>query len=152
DDGAAALAALAEGRDCPEHVLLDGSGWTDPRRLSGYGYMPGYCLDGTIVVLDAGAVRQTAADPSAETQLREHARVADIVLLNKIDLVGDDESDAAQRTLERLAPGVRVVWCDHCRISPALLLGAPDGPDAVDGRTVVAEWTPDYLPVRVRGH
>jgi hypothetical protein len=52
--------------------------------------------------------------------------------------------------LERLAPGVRVVWCDHCRISPALLLGAPDGGD-VDARTVVAEWTPDYVPVRARG-
>jgi G3E family GTPase len=152
DDGAAALAALAESPECPEHVLLDGTGWTDPRRLSGYGYMPGYCLDGTIVVLDATAVRQSAGDPSSETQLREHARVADIVLLNKIDVAGDDESDAAQRTLERLAPGVRVVWCDHCRISAALLLGAPDGADALDGRTVVAEWTPDYVPVRARGH
>jgi len=113
--------------------------------------MPGYCLDGTIVVLDASSVRRSSNDSAAETQLREHARVADIVLLNKVDLAGDDETDAAQRVLERLAPGVRVVWSDHCRISSALLLGAPDGPDAVDGRTVVAEWTPDYVPVRGRG-
>jgi G3E family GTPase len=112
--------------------------------------MPGYCLDGTLVVLDAARVRQSNGDAAAETQLREHARVADVVLLNKIDLAGDDEADAAQHALERLAPGVRVVWCDHCRISPALLLGAPDGPDAVDGRTVVAEWTPDYVPTRTR--
>jgi G3E family GTPase len=152
DDGATALAALAEERECPDHVLLDGAGWTDPRRLSGYGYMPGYCLDGTIVVLDATTVRRASGEPAAETQLREHARVADVVLLNKVDLAGDEETDAAQRVLERLAPGVRVVWCDHCRISPALLLGAPVGPDAVDGRTVVAEWTPDYVPVRPRGH
>lgn len=151
DDGAAALAALAEDPDCPEHVLLDGAGWTDPRRLSGYGYMPGYCLDGTIVVLDATTLRAGTNDSATETQLREHARVADVVLLNKIDLAGDDETDAAQRALERLAPGVRVVWCDHCRISPALLLGSPDGPDAVDGRTVVAEWTPDFVPTPVRG-
>jgi G3E family GTPase len=150
DDGATALAALAEEPECPEHVLLDGPGWTDPRRLSGYGYMPGYCLDGTIVVLDASVLRAGTNDTATETQLREHARVADIVLLNKIDLAGDDETDAAQRALERLAPGVRVVWCDHCRISPALLLGAPDGPDAVDGRTVVAEWTPDFVPSPVR--
>ncbi len=150
DDGAAALAALADERECPDHVLLDGAGWTDPRRLSGYGYMPGYCLDGTIVVLDATTLRASASDTATETQLREHARVADIVLLNKIDRAGDDETDAAQRTLERLAPGVRVVSCDHCRISPALLLGAPDGPDAIDGRTVVAEWTPDFVPTPLR--
>ena len=152
DDGATALAALTEERDCPEHVLLDSAGWTDPRRLSGYGYMPGYCLDGTIVVLDATSLRPSSGDSAAETQLREHARVADVVVLNKVDLAGDDEADVAQRVLERLAPGVRVVWCDHCRISPSLLLGAPDGPDAVDGRTVVAEWTPDYVPVRAHGH
>jgi G3E family GTPase len=150
DDGAASLAALAEGPEAPEHVLLDGTGWTDPRRLSGYGYMPGYCLDGTIVVLDAATLRTSGGDAAAETQVREHARVADIVLLNKIDLAGDDEADAAQRVLERLAPGVRVVWCDHCRISPALLLGTPDGPDGIDGRTVVAEWTPEYVPIRPR--
>jgi G3E family GTPase len=114
--------------------------------------MPGYCLDGTIVVLDAATIRRSSDDPTLETQLREHARVADVVLLNKVDLAGDETADAAQRTLERLAPGVRVVWCDYCRIAPALLLGAPDGPDAVDGRTVVAEWTPDYVPVRPRAH
>jgi G3E family GTPase len=150
DDGATALAALAEDRDCPDHVVLDSAGWTDPRRLTGYGYMPGYCLDGTLVVLDAANIRRWSADPTAETQLREHARLADIVLLNKLDLAGDDETDAAQRILERLAPGVRVVWCDHCRIAPALLLGTPDRPDAIDGRTVVAEWTPDYVPIRAR--
>src|SRR5262249_50934514 len=110
-----------------------------------------YCLDGTIVVLDATTVRQGASDATAETQLREHARVADIVLLNKIDLAGDDESDAAQRTLERLAPGVRVVWCDHCRISSALLLGAPDGPGALGGRRVVGGGPPDSVPVRAGG-
>jgi G3E family GTPase len=151
DDGASALAALTEERACPDHVLLDSAGWTDPRRLSGYGYMPGYCLDGTIVVLDAATIHRSADDATVETQLREHARVADVVLLNKVDLAGDDAADVAQRTLERLAPGVRVVWCDHCRIAPALLLGAPDGPDAIDGRTVVAEWSPDYVPVRSRG-
>src|SRR5215831_17581863 len=151
DDGATALAALAEDRSSPEHVLLDSAGWTDPRRLSGYGYMPGYCLDGTIVVLDAATIHRSGDDATIETQLREHARVADVVLLNKVDLAGDDAADVAQRTLERLAPGVRVVWSDHCRISPALLLGAPDGPDAIDGRTVVAEWTPDYVPIRGRG-
>jgi G3E family GTPase len=102
------------------------------------------------VVLDAASIRRWSADPTAETQLREHARLADIVLLNKLDLAGDDETDAAQRILERLAPGVRVVWCDHCRIAPALLLGTPDRPDAIDGRTVVAEWTPDYVPIRAR--
>jgi G3E family GTPase len=150
DDGASALAALAADHECPPHVLLDGGGWTDPRRLAGYGYMPGYCLDGTIVVLDASTVRAASTDPSAETQLREHARVADVVLLNKVDLAGDDEASAAQRVLERLAPGVRVVWCEQCRVSPALLLGAPDGPDAVDGRTVVAEWTPEYVPARAQ--
>jgi G3E family GTPase len=150
DDGAAALADLAEHPLRPDHVVIDREGTIDPRRLSGYGYMPGYSLDGTIVVLDACMVHAAPGDPAAETEVRDHANVADVVLLNKIDLIDEDETDEAQRVIERLAPSSRIVCCDHGRVSPPLLLGAPDGPDSLDARAIVAQWTPDYVPIRVR--
>ena len=150
DDAATVLAALAEQAERPDHVIIDGSGVIDPRRLTGYGYMPGYCLDGAIVVLDAQRVLRSSGESAGDWQLREHAIVADVVLLNKVDLVGDGEADEAQRIVERMVPSARVVCCEHSRISPPLILGASEHPEVVDARTVVAEWKSDFMPFRSR--
>jgi G3E family GTPase len=150
DDAATVLAALADQTERPDHVIVDGSGATDPRRLTGYGYMPGYCLDGAIVVLDAQRVLRSSGESAGDWQLREHAIVADVILLNKVDLVGDGEADEAQRIVERMVPTARVVCCEHSRISPALILGASEQSDGIDARTVVAEWKSDFMPFRSR--
>lgn len=150
DDVSTVLSALAEQPDRPEHVIIDGNGTTDPRRLTGYGYMPGYRLDGAIVVLDAQRVLRGSGESAGDWQLREHAIVADVILLNKVDLVGDGEADEAQRIVERMVPSARVVCCEHSRIAPPLILGASEHPDAVDARTVVAEWKADFMPFRSR--
>ena len=148
DDSATTLAAVARRERRPEHVIVDGNGWSDPRRLAGYGYMPGYHLDGTVVVLDAGNVRHIEGDAGAESQLRERVRIADLVVLNKVDLIGERETDTAHAFLERLCPTARIVWSDHAKIAPPLLLGLPEGPLGLDANGVFAEWSPEYAPLR----
>jgi G3E family GTPase len=150
DDSATTLAAVARREQRPEHVIVDGAGWADPRRLAGYGYMPGYHLDGTVVVLDAGTVRHSEGDAGAESQLREQVRIADLVVLNKVDLIGERETDGAHAVLERLCPNTRIVWCDHAKIAPPLLIGLSDGPSGLDGHGVLAPWTADYAPLHLR--
>jgi G3E family GTPase len=150
DDRATTLAAVARREQRPEHVIVDGEGWADPRRLAGYGYMPGYHLDGTIVVLDAGNVRHIDGDSGAEAQLREQVRIADLVVLNKVDLIGERETDAAHALLEQLCPNTRIVWSDHAKIAPALVLGLHDGSTGLDSHGVLAPWTADYAPLVVR--
>ena len=81
---------------------------------------------------------------------REQATIADVVLLNKVDLVDEYQADALQRLIERLAPTTRVLWSDHARIAPPLLLGLSDGPNALDTRAVLAEWSTDFTPMRSR--
>lgn len=150
DDGTGALAALAESPLRPEHVLFDRSGVSDLRRVSGYGYMPHYCLDGAVLVVDAARAIAYETDSPAEWQLREQATIADVVLLNKVDLVDEHEADSLQRMIERLAPTTRVLWSDHARIAPPLLLGLSDAPSALDARAVLAEWSSDFAPMRSR--
>lgn len=145
EDPAPALAALARQPERPEHVLVDGEGWADPRRLAGYGYMPGYHLDGTVVVLDAPGLHPTVGDPKVEGRLTEQIRMADVIVLNKVDLIGDREADGAHALLERLSPRTRIVWSDHARIAPPLLLGLPEGA-ALDGLGVTAAWSPQFAP------
>lgn len=150
DDGTAALAALAAARERPDHVVLDRAGLADLRRMTGYGYMPGYAFNGAVLVVDAANAIPHDADGSAESHLQEQATIANVVLLNKIDLVPAEQSAELQRTLERLAPSTLVVCAHHGRIAPPLLLGLPPEPSALDARAVLAEWRSDYLPLRPR--
>jgi G3E family GTPase/CheY-like chemotaxis protein len=123
DDGTAALAALSASRERPEHVIIDRAGFADLRRMTGYGYMPGYSLNGAVLVVDASNPALYDMDGTDESHLQEQATIANVVLLNKVDRIDADRAAAAQRTLERLAPATRVVWSDHGRIAPPLLLG-----------------------------
>jgi len=150
DDGAAALAALGASRERPDHVVIDRAGFADLRRMTGYGYMPGYSLNGAILVVDASSAALNDMNGTDESHLQEQATIANVVLLNKIDLIRAEQGAAAQRTLERLAPSTRVVWADHGRIAPPLLLGLPVEPSALDARAVLAEWRADYLPTHAR--
>jgi G3E family GTPase len=145
---AATLALLNRHVERPRHVLIEGSAHDDPRRLRGYGYMPGFRPDVTIVVVDA----QTVADQAntLDDSLRTEVRGADFILLNKADLAGERATERAQAHLELIVPTARVIWCEHGRIAPPLLLGLLDGPSGLDSHTTVAEWTESYAPIRGR--
>jgi G3E family GTPase len=148
DDGAALLAALAEGNNRPDHVVFEGAAARDLRRLSGYGYMPGYHLDGIVIVVDAPTVWRYAKEGTGTSNFAEQVGVADVILLNKLDLLEPDQADAAHCFLDAIAPASRVLSCNHARVAPALVLGASSRPDA---RAIVTEWTNDFVFGRARG-
>jgi G3E family GTPase len=145
---AATLALLQRRVERPEHILVEGSAHDDPRRLRGYGYMPGFRPDVTIVVVDARAVADRAN--SVDDSLHAEVRGADFILLNKVDLAGERAAERAQAHLEVIAPTARVIWCEHGRVAPPLLLGLLDGRTGLDSHTTVAEWTESYAPIRGR--
>ena len=88
------LSALRERQPPPEHVIVEASGVSDPHKIAQYGHMPGDRLDGTVVVADAEAVRQRAADPRCGAQVRQQLLGADLLVLNKSDLVSEPEKTA----------------------------------------------------------
>lgn len=145
DDGSAVLAALSEQSHPPDHVVFETTAASNPRRLLGYGYMPGYYLDGMITVIDAMSLAMHANDLDGQDRLREQLSFAALIVVNKIDLIDDAAADAAQRVLSRVAPMTPAVSCVNAQVAPSLLLGAPK---RVDSRAVVAEWSMDYMPVR----
>lgn len=149
DDGSDALAALAEReRDRPDHVVIECGSSADLRRAIGYGYMRGYRLDGTVVVTDPLAVQAADQGIAGEWQLYKQASIADVIVLNKVDRVDDRVAQAAQRTLEHIAPLARVLWAEHGRIAPPLLLGPNAPADSLDGHVTVAPWNIDFAPAR----
>jgi G3E family GTPase len=147
-DAAATLASLARQTPRPNHVVVDVDGWADPRRLAGYGYMPGYSFGGTVAVLDATSVRRSYDDPVASSHLEHQVSGAGIILLNKIDLAGDETAEQARRLLQRISHTARIVCTEHARIAPPLLVGVGDRPSELDDWVMFYPWSADYWPSR----
>ncbi len=168
EDFVPAMEALL-GRDpAPEHIVIETSGLALPKPLLKAFDWPAVrsrlTVDGVIAVLDAPAVAdgRFAADPEAVARQRgadaaldhdsplaevfeDQIAAADLVLLNKTDLL-DDAALARVReaVAARLPRAVRMVAIIEGRIDPAVLLGLaaaaeddlaarPSHHDALDG-------------------
>ena len=81
------LALLRDRDDPPEHVVVEASGVADPGAIVGLGDMPGYRRDAAVVVVDAETVRERAADGATRAAIMSQLRAADLLVLNKADLV-----------------------------------------------------------------
>jgi cobalamin biosynthesis protein CobW len=147
DDFLPTMQRLLERALPPEHIVIETSGLALPKPLLKAFAWPDVrtrvTVDGVVAVVDALAVRQGvfAADPEAlaaqraadsaldhdsplEELFEEQLAAADLVVLNKADLLG--ESDCAEvetQVRAELRPGVRLVRARHARLPAALLLG-----------------------------
>jgi G3E family GTPase len=54
-------------------------------------------------------------------------KCADILILNKIDQVGDDQVNTINAVLRELIPNVKVISAQYCAVDPAVLLAADSG-------------------------
>jgi len=123
---AQALPPLLE-RDPPlDHVVVEASGVADPWKVGQFGTYPGFRLDGVIVVADAETVRQRAADPRMGRQALAQLKAADILVLNKTDLVDAAMLRDVRAWLADTVPGVRIVDAVNGAVPAELLLGAAD--------------------------
>jgi G3E family GTPase len=127
DDMVATLTALRRRRRWA-HVLIEASGIADLQEIAQYGHLPGYSLDGVVVVSDAESVRWFASDPAVGTHVVQQLRAGDLVVLNKVDLVSARERQAVCDWLTELLPAGRIAEASHGRLPPSLLLGlhSPD--------------------------
>jgi G3E family GTPase len=120
---AEALTALAQHTPPPEHVIIETSGIADPAKVAHYGFMAPYRLDGVIVVADAETIRQRADDKYVGATLLRQLRGADLIVLNKIDLIGPAQQAELQVWLREQVPEARLVTTSQGRIPLAMLLG-----------------------------
>jgi cobalamin biosynthesis protein CobW len=147
DDFVPTIEALLARPQAPDHILIETSGLALPKPLLKAFEWPALrsriTVDGVIAVADAEAVaggrfapdlaaiaRQRLADQSIDhdTPLGEvfedQVACADIVILNKADLVSHDQLAAARKTVLAEAPrSIPVLDVTEGRIDPRVLLG-----------------------------
>jgi len=152
DDFLPAMEGLLARAVPPDHILIETSGLALPKPLVQAFNWPEVrsrtTVDGVVTVVDAAALAAgrladdpdavraaRAADPSLdhgesdaddplEEVFEDQLACADVVVLNKSDLVAADALAALQDALAaRLRPGARVVRAAHARLDPAVMLG-----------------------------
>jgi len=147
DDFVPALKSLLDRSDPPEHIVIETSGLALPKPLVQAFNWPEIStrvtVDGVIAVVDGPAViagrfaddlealaAQRAADGSLdhdnplEEVFEDQLLCADLIVLNKADLLTEAERDGvAAEIAGKVQRAVKVIATEHGRVSAAVLLG-----------------------------
>lgn len=147
DDFLPTMEALLDRPNPPEHVVIETSGLALPKPLlKAFGWPTvrnRMTVDGVITVVDAPAIatgrfaddpeavaQQRAADPSLDHDnplaevFEDQLNAADLIVLNKTDLLSAQELERVEAEVRRLAPRpVRIIRATEGKVDPAVLLG-----------------------------
>ncbi|MEM8878055.1 MAG: cobalamin biosynthesis protein CobW [Pseudomonadota bacterium] len=147
DEFVPTMEALLDREDPPEHILIETSGLALPKPLLKAFDWPGIrtrvTVDGVIAVIDGPAVQdgRFADDPEAVAAQREEDEqldhdnplselfedqlsAADLIILNKTDLLDQAGVDAVERGIHEETPrAVKVFRTQQGKVDPAVLLG-----------------------------
>lgn len=123
-----ALLELPRRRPGIDRVLIETSGVALPGMVaSAVGLLQGYTLDGTVVLADAETVRHQAADAYIGDTITRQLAAADLVILNRCDLVTGAARDETVRWAEGETPNGRVVPAERSVVPAELVLGLRGG-------------------------
>ena len=123
----AALWSVRDRDDPPEHIMIEASGIADPTPIAHHALTPGFDLDGVVVLLDAETVRRRERHPVVGRTIRRQLAAADVLVLNKTDLVSAAQLDELDGWLSRAAPGVPVMHARHGDVPLPALVGFAHG-------------------------
>ena len=125
DNMARALAGLQALDPRPDHVILEASGVALPGAIAGtVSLLRGFVVDGILVLADAETVQKGAADPYMGDTVLRQLRDADLVILNKTDLVPD--LSEVNGFLSAKAPRAAVFPTRHGALPPEVALQSFD--------------------------
>lgn len=118
------LALLRDRPDPPAHVVVEASGVADPGQIVVLGDLPGYRKDAAVVVADAETVRARAAHETTGHLVRGQLRAADLLVLNKTDLVDAEQLAQTRVWLREIAgPSTAIVETSFGAVPIDVVLG-----------------------------
>jgi cobalamin biosynthesis protein CobW len=169
DDFLPTLSRLLDREEPPDHIVIETSGLALPKPLVQAFNWPEVktrvSVDGVVAVIDAAAVAegrfaddpaalaaQRAADPSLdhdnplEEVFEDQLLCADLVVLNKTDLLGAGAIESVGRDIgAALRPGVKMVATSQGAVPPDVLLGlAAAAEDDLASRPSHHDAEPDH--------
>ena len=106
----------------PERIIVETTGLAEPEALvfNIQEALPRCRLDGVVSVIDADMLIRF---PELGHTTRLQIEGADILLLNKIDLIEPSQIEPLETKLRETNPTAAIVRTERCRIDPELLFG-----------------------------
>ena len=139
DDLIPACMALVQREKAPELLIVETSGVSEPQQVANTFMLPEIehmmALDNVITVVDAEQfpkLIQGEMAPLARLQVRD----ADMIVLNKVDLVNEKDLVAVTDLVREVTPGARILEAHHGCVPIDLIMGS--GSHAATGRP----WDP----------
>ena len=128
DDLIEAIDAVLERPEPVDYVLLEASGVADPASIfvtfTDEKYRDRIRVDGITCVVDADQVLdENDLEPMALLKLRQIG-FADMLVLNKTDLAGDEQVAKVRAWIDSRLNRVRIIEATHCQVPLEILLGA----------------------------
>lgn len=127
DGLAAALESVLALEPKPERLVIEASGVADPGTVAGFCHAPGLLLDAVVVVIDVETVRSKVADAYVGDMVASQLRAADVVVVNKTDLVDESATAEVVSWLDGYAPDALKLPTRQSVIAPELLFGHGSG-------------------------
>jgi G3E family GTPase len=107
----------------PDRIIVEASGVADVISLAQYGHHPGLNLDGIIVLADAETVRAKARDKYVDKTVLRQLKGADLIVLNKVDLVSGEQLRDLEAWLLEIAPDTPLARASHSDVPVRMLFG-----------------------------
>jgi len=108
----------------PDHIVVEASGVADIANLAQYGYAPGLRLDGVLVIADAESVVTKANDKYVASTVRRQLQAADLIILNKTDLITEAQLQKRRKWLTRTFPEPSIVEATFGKVPISLLISS----------------------------
>lgn len=123
-DLARSIVELAQREELPDAIVIEASGLADPRGIVQVALAnPALKLDGVVSLVDAETLLDQAEDRDCGRTLRAQIDAADVVVLNKRDLVSDAAARACREWLGERGPGRPVIEARQADVPLAIVLG-----------------------------
>jgi G3E family GTPase len=123
DGFAVALGRILQTPDRLDHIVVEASGVAEPRRIAQTAQAFRVPVDGVLVVVDAEQVRTQADNKYVGDTVRRQLAQADMLIVNKVDLVDPGALDDLHRWLADHAPAVPTYDTIGSRLPPEILFG-----------------------------
>ena len=112
----------------PDHVVVEASGISDPRRIAqvarvGAGFSP----EATLVVVAADQIETLARDRYVGDTAIAQLAAADLLILNKVDLVDEVRKLQVIECLKTYAPRATLIEAHHTDVPIEIALGSMPG-------------------------
>jgi len=107
----------------PDHVIIEASGVAIPSAITAsVTLLPGYRSDGIVILADAETVQKNATDKYVGDTVCRQLSDANIILLNKIDLVDANQTELLTAWLRQQNQNAAIVPVTKSVIDPATVL------------------------------